>query len=278
MNANWIKIRTNLYLDPDVMKLSELLGTDDAHTVGLLVIFWSWADGQTTDGTGIAISSARLDRLVGRPGFAEAVRQIGWLSGRDGNLQLPRYERHNGNTAKARVLESEAKRIRRRKSDDTSDKCRTPVRQNVRPDKIREDKNEEREERALAADDPLPAMVNSLSPAWGRVPGFTSTERKLLDGNRAALESIGPDDWAVMREFLAARLPEGSASWQPRSRAKFLEHPTDVLSHATGWHQKKPKPKPAPAPVQAPGPPFYTKEELAHLLCINGIQAVLPAT
>lgn len=145
---NWIKIRTNLAQDTDVGRLSDILGTNDSTSVGLLVIFWSWVDGQTADGTGIATTSARIDRLVGHDGFAEGMRQIGWLSGRDGALCLPHFERHNGNSAKARALEAEAKRLRRdgksppKMSDNMSDMCPTKSAQNVRPEKRREEKKE----------------------------------------------------------------------------------------------------------------------------------------
>lgn len=151
MAGDWIKIRTDLFEDPAVMKLSDILGTDDPTTVGLLVRFWSWADKQTTDGTDIAITSARLDRLIGREGFAEGMRQIGWLSGRDGSLCLPRFQRHNGSSAKARALEAEAKRLRRASSepmsDNTSDTGPTNHVPDVRPEKRRREENREEKNR-----------------------------------------------------------------------------------------------------------------------------------
>lgn len=144
MAGDWIKIRADLYEDQDVLHMSDILGTDDATTVGLLVRFWSWADKQTIDGTGIKLTERRIDSLVSRPGFSAAMRQVGWLEGEDGNLQLPNFERHNGSSAKARALEAEAKRLRRKDrkpSDKLSDICPTKTAENVGPEKRREENN-----------------------------------------------------------------------------------------------------------------------------------------
>lgn len=291
MAGDWIKIRTDLYEDPDVMRLSDILDTDDLTTVGLLVRFWAWANKQTTDGTDIAISSARLDRLIGREGFAEGMRLIGWLSGRDGSLCLPRFERHNGNSAKARALEAEAKRLRRAEeaaeeaaraalSDNTSDKCRTPVRQNVGPEKRREDSlsSKERETRARPADaggeipeaerlDEISARVNSLHSTWARAPGFSAKERAALLGSFDCLASLDDEAWETLRAYMAARLPQGSPGWQPKSRAQFLGDPSDVLVHAESWAQKQRK---APPPTRPTGPTLppddpVSREELSEM-------------
>jgi hypothetical protein len=308
MANQWIKIRTNLIQDPDVMRLSDMLGTDDPTTVGLLVIFWSWADGQTPDGAGIAITAARLDRLVGRAGFTDGLREIGWLTGEDGDLRLCKFDRHNGHSAKARALEAEAKRLRRAADEEGAAStaetpatppspapapppavvvrgCRTFSGADVGPEKRREEKMDEGRAAAMAAAAPgtahppggagdtllprLTGLVNSLRPAWRGAPAFTSGERRWLAANREALASIRAEDWAVMRAYLSARLPEGSPAWQPRSRSKFLEHPTDVLAHALDWQRKQhrpPPPKPAPpGPAEQP----FSKAELATMLDIG---------
>ena len=135
----WIKIRGDIFDDPRVLTLSDICRTETEHTVGLLVRFWSWADRHTVDGTGLKISTTRIDRLVNCEGFAAALLEIGWLEGVDGDYSIPRFLRHNGESAKARALESEAKDIRR-KIKNLSDKCRTNTEENVGPEKRREEK------------------------------------------------------------------------------------------------------------------------------------------
>jgi hypothetical protein len=208
MTGNWIKIRVDLITDPDVMRLSDILGIDDPTAVGHLVAFWAWVDKQTTDGTGIAITSPRLDRLIGRPGFADAMRQIGWLSGRDGSLFLPRFERHNGNSAKARAMESEAKRLRRLDtkgvSDKLSDICPTKTGQIVGPEKRREDLIKRERERDAGAGETIPPK--KLEPTLEKSPPIDSGMRRpTLRDALGVAQTIGvqhdkADEWWHVRE------------------------------------------------------------------------------
>lgn len=173
MADEWIKIRVDLTDDPNVFLLSDLLDLDCPTTVGHLVAFWSWMNRHTSDGTGIKLTKSAIDRKINVSGFAESLIKIGWLSGEEMNFSIPMYERHNGNSAKARALDAEAKRIRRamKSQEDTrpaakleekkpsekkaekppskttqktvSDKCRTKSISNVGLEKRREEKNKD---------------------------------------------------------------------------------------------------------------------------------------
>jgi hypothetical protein len=59
-----------------------------------------------------------LDRITTTPGFAEAMRKVGWLEGRDNALSFPRFDRHNGQTAKNRALTKE--RVAKTRNDDVT--------------------------------------------------------------------------------------------------------------------------------------------------------------
>lgn len=111
--ADWIKIRIDLHDDPNVYRMSDELGIDCPTVVGHLIIFWGWMDRHTPDGLNLKLSDAVIDRKVGLPNFAQAMRNVEWLEGADGELCIPLFERHNGQSAKARSLEAEAKRLRR---------------------------------------------------------------------------------------------------------------------------------------------------------------------
>lgn len=142
-------MRIDLLVDTDVEQMSDILETDVPTIVGHLFIFWSYADRNTSDGS-LNSTDKTIDRKT-LPGFAKALRAVGWLSGRDRSLILPNFIRHNGDSAKARNLEAEAKRLRRSaakdaspspdESDTLSDKCPT----NVRPEKRREEKSIKKE-------------------------------------------------------------------------------------------------------------------------------------
>lgn len=113
MAGDWIKLRNDIFDDPDVMIMSDILDIDCPTCVGHLCLFWSWIGRHTSDGCRIQLSKKMINRKIGIENFCETLEKIGWLDGEDMDLSIPNFERHNGNSAKARALESEAKRIRR---------------------------------------------------------------------------------------------------------------------------------------------------------------------
>jgi len=153
MAGDWIKMRVDLLDDTDVEQMSDILDIDVPTTVGHLFAFWCYADKNTTNGK---LNST--DRTIDKKtcdGFSKALRSVKWLNGRDRNLDIPNFARHNGDSAKARGLEAEAKRLRRSTAKDTSpspsesdkmsdissDTCPTKREGNVRPEKRREEKS-----------------------------------------------------------------------------------------------------------------------------------------
>lgn len=103
MAGDWIKIEGTLPDKPEVIRISIETGLDQDAVVGKLIRIWIWADQQSADGTDLPLTSSFLDRLTAFPGFAAAMRKVGWLGGREGSLSFPRFDRHNGQTAKLRA-------------------------------------------------------------------------------------------------------------------------------------------------------------------------------
>lgn len=110
-------MRTDLLEDPDVVSISTAVGMDEYSVVGRLLKLWGWVSQHTTDGRNVRVTDQFLDRFVNCSGFCSALRTCNWLSGSDLALTFPKFDRHNSNTAKARALEAEAKKIRRDDSD-----------------------------------------------------------------------------------------------------------------------------------------------------------------
>lgn len=103
MAQDWIKVEDTLPDKPEVVQMASLLDIDQDAVCGKLLRVWIWADHNSVSGNEIPVTSAFLDRLVCRPGFADAMREVGWLEGRDSRLSFPRFNRHNGQSAKARA-------------------------------------------------------------------------------------------------------------------------------------------------------------------------------
>jgi len=104
-NGAWIKVRTNLWDDPRVVRLCDLIDTDEARIVGGLVRLWSLADAHSTDGT-LVYSPGSLDRKIGILGFADALQAVGWLQINNAGICVPRFDEHNGKTAKRRAQDA----------------------------------------------------------------------------------------------------------------------------------------------------------------------------
>lgn len=132
MAGDWIRLRHDLHDDPACFALSDMCPTSMdkmsgsmSTTIGRLYLFWSWVDRHTTDGILPGVSKALIDRVCGADGFADALISVGWLHATDTGLEVPEFTRHNSNSAKARGLEAEAKRLRRITPKPASDNCRT---------------------------------------------------------------------------------------------------------------------------------------------------------
>ncbi len=112
----WIKVEIGLDSRREVVLIASALETDRRTTVGHLVAFWSWADGETTDGRLVGMTPTLIDEIIQVQGFADALLddQVGWLLRYEGGLELPKYDKHHSQAAKTRALDSSRKSVSRR--------------------------------------------------------------------------------------------------------------------------------------------------------------------
>ena len=164
MAGDWIKMRTNLDTNPRVVEIAEILDLDELYVVGMLWKVWSWADSHSIDGNAIRVTCVTLDKYTCN-GFADALRKVGWLEGRDKSLSFPRFAEHNGQTAKKRAETKD------RVAKSRNAKRVTGVTQNVLPEKRREEKR-----RVI----PPPLACESFEKDWERWLAFSES----VTGNR----------------------------------------------------------------------------------------------
>ena len=110
------------------------------------------------------------------------------------------------------------------------------------------------------------SFITGLRPGWDTA--FSAKERTAFSANAAAIRSITPAQRETIRRFLAARLPQGHAYWQPKTRFQFLTDSTDVLAHALDWQSKQPAPasKRPRQPLQTPEEKAQAERDLAEWL------------
>ncbi|WP_448886192.1 DnaT-like ssDNA-binding domain-containing protein [Enterobacter hormaechei] len=133
MAGDWIKMRADLHTHPKVVRMASALKADRLRIVGGLHSAWCLFDVHSVDGLLGGYSADTLDDLIGFPGFSRAMMAVGWLEENGESLVMPRFEAHNGQSAKRRAQDADRKRNVRKASASEADKKRT------REEKRRED-------------------------------------------------------------------------------------------------------------------------------------------
>jgi hypothetical protein len=153
MAGDWLKMDSSTPDKPEVLAITARMGWDDPDlTVGKLFRVWRWFDQQTVDGNAPGVTSALLDRIAGVTGFADAMRLVGWLVVDEGGLSLPKFDRHNGATAKARAQTAKRVASHRGNAEGNADSNATSVTGALaREEKRREDSSSLRSEGARAS-------------------------------------------------------------------------------------------------------------------------------
>ena len=173
MAGDWIKMRIDLQTHPKVFRMVSALQADRLRIIGGLHVAWSIFDTHSSDGVLVGYTVDAMDAVVGWPGFTQAMIDVEWASVNDGgSLVMPRFDEHNGASAKRRANDSERKRNERKSpvrnlSASDADSLRT------REEKRREEKKEQDQKQGAGAPaksgkfDPLTAKPENVSvKAW----------------------------------------------------------------------------------------------------------------
>lgn len=167
MAGDWIKVEHATPDKPEVYAMAADLGIDPDAVVGKLVRFWTWCDQQSISGNALTVTDSVLDRITHQPGFSDALRKVAWLEVRSGSLQVPRFDRHNGQTSKARA-------VCNRRVAEHRNKCNAPSVTNVTPqalgkplpEKRREEKSSSSSNEEEGAAVPVNLQTPAFAAAW----------------------------------------------------------------------------------------------------------------
>jgi len=113
MAGDWIKFETSTSDKPEVFIMAASLEIDPDAVVGKLLRVWKWFDEHTEKGNAPSVSKMLLDRVTGVNKFCDAMIGANWMNEENGQISLPNFDRHNGQTAKTRCLT--AKRVAKSK-------------------------------------------------------------------------------------------------------------------------------------------------------------------
>ena len=166
MAGDWIKIRKCLPNDPRIVRMASALKADRFRTLGGCLSAWCLFDEHTECGRLDGYTPELLDEVIGFPGLAGGMEAVGWLEVGDSFLLAPRFEKHNGKSAKRRCQESDRKRSARH-ADGKADRKRT-----------REEKRREERDTSVsllapngASSGSVPVAVTSIT--WDSSNGFS---------------------------------------------------------------------------------------------------------
>jgi hypothetical protein len=172
MAGDWIKMRTDLWDDPRVVRIMSACDADRLRVIGALYRTWSLADQYTADGNLIGYTSEILDRFVEVDGWAAALEAVGWLSATPQGVVIPRFTKHNGRSAKRRAQENERKNSVRIMSACDADKKRP------REEKRREETSSKKKK--SSAEFPAALDTDRFRTVWGEWEQYRVSIRKTL--------------------------------------------------------------------------------------------------
>lgn len=189
MSGDWIKVRSDVHEDPAVAKICAALNLDRYAVVGRLVKAWAWADAQTIDGNA-DVTLAYIDEITSTPGMGDAMVLVKWLEVPErGRVRFPKFDRHNGKSAKKRALGSKRQQAFR---------SNAPVTQPSRSSVTREEKSIRPTNTALPVANSTPPPPPKAAPAEPQV-NPDAQARIIAECTRAQLENPTAENPIVAR-------------------------------------------------------------------------------
>lgn len=239
MAGDWIKFELATLDKPEVCQIADDANLDSDAVVGKLLRVWGWFDQQTSEGNAPSVSKRLLDRLVGVTGFCDLMRKVGWMVEADGVISIPNFERHNGKTAKNRLLT--AKRVANHKAANGKGNARSVSdalpKEDVEKKEIQEQKNPPAPKGAeavatveleLDAQEPTDDLFNRF---WDKYP--RKTDKTKAKAKWAKLKVTQALFDQIMRGLAAQCM---SAGWL-KDDGQFIPHPTTWL-HNKRWEDE----------------------------------------
>ena len=242
MAGDWIKMTHALRRAPEVVRIASRLKRDSSVTdvppgvlrhvtIACLYTLWCVADEHATeDGLLPGYGLGDIDLEVGVDGFASAVAEEGWLKVRADGVELPKFERHNGNSAKKRIQATDRKRRERSTSEvsqEKRDNCHKKDGQ--KRDQRREEKSKSKSKKKNTPLTPLPSP--GFTQFWNVVPA----ERKVGKSeaikiwNRKNLEPRATSIAAALqRQLDNDQFP--NTDRKDKKRFRFMPHPSTWLN------------------------------------------------
>jgi hypothetical protein len=248
MAGDWIKMRVELSTHPKIVRIGAQVGSNRATVVGACFLIWAMADQHTEDGHMSTMTLDDVDAFVGVKGLGVAMKAVGWIEETPEGLQLPKYERHNGRTAKARLTSAQRAKSSRSRDRAQSSPERTETVRDERTksaSRIRMREEEEVRECASAHSCSISAdATSSDQPSRETIPSakveviYRAYPRKV--GKKKAIETIRK---AIKDIAARGKIPvDDAADWLHERVVAFARSPAgqagEFTPHPSTWFQQ----------------------------------------
>jgi hypothetical protein len=233
--GDWIKLEKPTLDKPEVFAIATKINIDADAVLGKLFRVWNWFDDHTQNGNAHGVTHLLLDRLTAVTGFGDAMIEVGWMIETDGNLTIPHFERHNGETAKKRaVTKNRVEKYRNLKRSSNADGNAEGVTADVTatlPNAL--------PEKRRSKPPYIPPQKHQLNGAF--IQFWTAYPRKVAKGAaEKAWVKIHPDDTLAASIVTAVERAKASADWR-KDGGQFIPHPATWLN-GRRWEDEPPKP------------------------------------
>ena len=113
--AKWIKVETHTPDKTELRQIARLCHCSKAEAFLAFFRLFVWLDEQTEDGHVDFFTPNDADEIGGLTGLGHALESVSWITFSPGGAVVANWERHNGKSAKKRIIEAErARRYRER--------------------------------------------------------------------------------------------------------------------------------------------------------------------
>ena len=241
--SNWIKMRSNLWDDPRVMKLCDLTHKREAEVIGGLYWMWSMADGQSTDGHLDGLSLGAIDRKTGVKGLGAALAKVGWITEVEDGVEIARFDEHNGASAKRRAEMAKASSKYRASSSKRHHSDMTDGSREYDLDKNRIDNtpivpNGDMVLEGESVDLPAPEdqILSRFRELFHIRPTSTldASTTKAYQKNKKAAAELSDEDWRAL-EWVYRQQEGVAATYRRKDLATLLNNLTSEVQRAYDW-------------------------------------------
>lgn len=254
MAGDWIKFELSTLDKPEVCQIADLADIDMDAVVGKLLRVWGWFDQHTENGNAPSVSKRLLDRSVGVTGFCDLMIQVGWMNEIETSegivIELPNFERHNGKTAKNRLLTAKrvanCKAVKRQGNDQGNGGSVSGALPREDVEKIKSKEQKPPAVPRKSTKDPIDD--SRFDQFWRLYPN-----RKARAKAEAAWLKLNPSD-ELLQTLLAALVTQATSHEWTKDGGQYVPHPAtwinqrrweDEVNHASSQQPDRPGPRSA---------------------------------